>query len=195
MVFRLHSERAEPVQRTPNRESEENANRGGRFALCEAEGRPNHNRHTNESDRIVVQGNGKPSAKDDLSENNQQEQEAAGFNCLHAIPAPLRGSDTPQKNERSDNQIARGIAQPPRCPDCPIMRPVSKTSERETGNTETGADCCTDNGGQRELKNILWPIENACAARKMVHQPGTANRLQRVARRDAKRRKNIAGRR
>src|SRR5439155_27183826 len=145
--------------------------------------------------RVVLSGHGNRSAKADLSENREHEQEAAGFNCLQAIRAPLRGSDTPQKNEWSDNQIARGIAQPPRCPDCPIMRPVSKTAERETGNTETGADCCTDNGGQRELKNILWPIENAGAARKMVHQPGTANRLQRVARRDAKRRKNIAGRR
>jgi hypothetical protein len=136
--------------------------------------------------RWIISGrNREPPAKNRFTEDQQQDQKQNDFDSFPAIPPPAR-CDRPKNNERSHNEIARCIAHPPGNPDRSVICPGSKTAQRETGHAQNRTDHRARHRRERELEDILSPIENASAAGELIDQPRAAKRFKCIASGDAK---------
>src|SRR5262249_33104691 len=93
----------------------------------------------------------------------------------------------PEKNQRSENEVAGYIAEPPGDPNRTVVRPVGKPVQRKAGHAERWADDSADCCSESEFENALRAIKNILAAREVVHQPCTGYSLNRVAGRDGNR--------
>ena len=191
LIFRFHDKWTEVVQRAPNGESRENEDAGGSFALGETESGPDHDRSADERDRIVFGGDRKPTTKNNLAQSKQQESKEDDLKSFRAVPAPVR-CDKPKNDQGCEHEPAGDIAEPPGDPDCPVIRPVSKTAKGETGDAKSRGDHRARHDGEREFENVLGAIESASAAGKSIDEPGAANRFECVSRCDPERRGEVS---
>src|SRR5207244_4169757 len=107
LIFRSPDEWTEAMQRPPHRDRRQDENSRGSFALCKAEGCPNHNRSANESDWIISGGNGKPSAKDHPAQQDQQQEERTDFCGFLFVPTPFCGNARQDSYGRENKSASR----------------------------------------------------------------------------------------
>src|SRR5262245_42640784 len=88
-IFRFSDKRAETMQGPPHRDRRQYENAVGRFKWSEAKGHPNHDGAANEADGIIPRGNLKPPAKNNATEQHQQQKKHTDFGSLLLIPASL----------------------------------------------------------------------------------------------------------
>ena len=72
---------------------------------------------------------------------------------------------------------------------------MRETANRQATNAKRRSESGTDEGRERELKNILGTIENSSASGKSAYEPGAADCFQSVAAGDAERSQNVWSRR
>src|SRR6059058_4169066 len=118
-----------------------------------------------------MRGNWEPSAKNDFSQENQQQQEDGNFHRLLPVPFALRRGHAPKHKQWSHDQNARSIAQPPSQPNWPVVGPLCETANRQTANPKRGSERCADDRSEREFKNILRSIKDLHSASKLIDQP------------------------
>src|SRR5438874_1932236 len=122
--------------------------------VVQAKCHPNAHRATDESDRIMSRLDPKPSAKYGFTQRHKQKEKQSYFQRL--LVTPSRGRRyRPENHNRSEDEIARHISQPPGHPRRTVLGPIDETCQRQARH----ADCRTNNGARdgRESKpeNIL----------------------------------------
>src|SRR5206468_11375393 len=185
LVLCFPKEWPEAMQRSPHRDRGQNEKSRGRFALGKAERGPNYNVSANERYWITSGRNFKPPAKDDAAQQHQQQEERADFRGFPFVPTPFWGS-APEKNQGSENKVARCIAEPPCQPNRAVVCPIGKAGEGKTGHTESRADDGANRCCEGKLENPLRTFEEVPAAGESIHQPGAGQRLERVTGGDGK---------
>src|ERR1700736_2552368 len=155
------------VKRAPDRDGGDNEKPGRGFALTKTKRGPDHEWSANKRDRIVFGRDRKPSAENGFAQDGEQNEKQNDFEHFPAIQARAR-SDAPKNKQRSDDQVAGGIAQPPGQPNRTEISPIGESAEGKAGYSESRADECAKRRGQGELKNVLCAIERARAASEIV---------------------------
>ncbi len=167
-------------ERPPDGNRRQHYDRDRRFALAEAERRPDEHRDAHERDRGVCDRRVR-AAEHEVSGSSEREERQDRFERLRAIPADQRGT-APDEQQRSDEQRAGHVTEPPREPDGSVRRPRHEAAGRERGDAQRRAHHGRGHSGERdEPEDVGRAIERAAAPREPRDEIGAEHRFERVA--------------
>jgi len=115
-VLGSSSEGAVAMNGAPGRKNSENADGSGGFAAAETERGPNQKWEAEIFERIVFHQGAESIAENEPGDSDEAEKETGEFDNLGAVPVDSRVFN-PNENERSDEESADAVAQPPGKPE------------------------------------------------------------------------------
>ena len=163
----------------------ENRVRRDRLAHSEAKG-DRHEKGQGEKPEREILGprRTEPAVDEDAREEDAREKKDGVQPRL-----PVRGLGgllEPDQQKGRDEQRARRVAQPPRQPDRPEIRPPGEAGETQTRGTDRGAqERARARREPGESEDVARPFEGMTPAREAGDQPRRDDRLERVSDRDA----------
>src|SRR5262249_45571138 len=108
-------------------------------------------------------------------------QEEARLHEVVSIPSYTRPCG-PEHQQRGNEEIAHGIAEPPSQPDGWGVGPTGKAAYSKTRHTKCGTHRRAHHAGKhREFKDILRPLAEVTTGREPIHQVSAYQCFERVA--------------
>ena len=150
---------AEAAEGTPGGDGRQQETDGGRFQPLETEGGPDNQRNAGEFQGIISDCKDGPIAEHAEAEEADGQQQGRSLGILEGLPVKAGATD-PQHKQRSQDEGAGGVSQPPSQPNGLVVHPTGVAEQREAGDTEGGAYRGADDSRKEcELENVLGAFE------------------------------------